>query len=266
MCSQLSRCCRELEIKGSLFVASEGINIAVCGLENEINIFVSRLHEDERFTTIHFHKTYSPTLTLKKRLIKTKEELVPLDGTKVTAGQYPEQYLSPDQLKQWLDEGKAITLLDTRNAFEYELGSFDGAQQLNLNGFRELPSRQTELDALPKNQALVSFCTGGIRCEKAAPYLQEYGFNEVYQLQGGIIEYLRKFGANHWHGDCFVFDDRVSITPKLEPRHHRLCLKCQTKLSEQEGDHCMRCQSSEQPSSVETSNPENSPENGDEVI
>ena len=247
MCSQLSRCCHELDIKGSLFVASEGINLALCGLENEINTFVSRLHEDERFTAIHFHKTYSPTFTLKKLLIKTKGELVPLDGTPIAAGQYPEQYLSCDQLKQWLDEGKAITLLDTRNEFEYELGSFDGALQLNLNGFRELPTRESELDALPKNQALVSFCTGGIRCEKAAPYLQNYGFREVYQLEGGIIEYLRKFGASHWHGDCFVFDDRVSITPELEPKHHRLCLKCQTLLSEEEESHCSKCATSENP-------------------
>ena len=128
-----------------------------------------------------------------------------------------------------------------RNEFEVALGTFNGAKHLHLNGFRQLPTKTEAINQLPKNKPLVTFCTGGIRCEKAGPYLEQYGFKEVYQLDGGIIEYLRQTKGKHWQGNCFVFDDRISLNKDLQAEHCELCLVCQTELAQGEDKYCKLC-------------------------
>ena len=110
-----------------------------------------------------------------------------------------------------------------------------------MNGFRQLPIKTDTINKLPKDQPLVTFCTGGIRCEKGGPYLEQLGFNEVYQLEGGIIEYLRTTSGSHWQGNCFVFDDRISLTKDLRPEHRKLCLVCQKELTNTEDKYCGNC-------------------------
>ena len=233
--------CLDLKIKGSVFMASEGINISLAGNLLDIQSFISELEKDSRFTNMRFHHTYSRFVPFNKLVFKTKSELVPLGENPLAAKSYSHQYLPAVELLQWIDSEKEFTLLDMRNKFEYQLGTFAGAQQLEMDGFRQLPSKLDEIDKLPKDKPLVTFCTGGIRCEKAGPYLERFGFNQVYQLDGGIIEYLRATNGNHWQGNCFVFDDRVSLNKQLRAEHCALCLVCQTELNATEHQLCSAC-------------------------
>ena len=233
--------CSELDVKGSIFVAMEGINISLAGNILAIQTFISKLNEDTRFANIRFHQTYSKNIPFNKLIFKIKNELVPLGKSPFNSESFTHQYLPAKKLQQWLDEGKDITLLDMRNEFEFELGTFEGAQHLHLNGFRQLPSKHEAINCIPKDKPVVTFCTGGIRCEKAGPYMENLGFNEVYQLDGGIIEYLRQTKGRHWQGNCFVFDDRISLDKNLKSEHCNLCLVCQKMLSESEHQVCSKC-------------------------
>ena len=219
-----------LGILGTVFLASEGINISIAGNLLAVLSFRQRLDQDPRFCNIKFHETYCQKIPYSKLNFKTKKELVPLGVENVTTTDSEQQYLSPVKLKQWLDEGRDFNLIDMRNTFEYEIGSFATAKHLNLKKFKTLKQRHDEVSALDKDKPMVTFCTGGIRCEKAAPYMQSQGFTEVYQLDGGIIEYLRQTGGSHWQGNCFVFDERISIDSQLRTKPMQLCLECQVSL------------------------------------
>lgn len=223
-----------LGILGTVFLASEGINISIAGNLLAVLTFRQRLAQDPRFCGIKFHETYCQQVPYSKLNFKTKKELVPLGVETVRAGESEQQYLSPAKLKQWLDEGRDFNLIDMRNTFEYEIGSFATAQHLNLKKFKTLKQRQEEVSQLDKEKPMVTFCTGGIRCEKAAPYMQSQGFKNVYQLDGGIIEYLRQTGGSHWQGNCFVFDERITIDSQLRTQPMRLCLECQVSLEGQD--------------------------------
>lgn len=232
---------RELDIKGSVFLATEGINISLAGNILAIKRFQSNLKQDPRFANIRFHQTYSKRPPFNKLLFKIKDELVPLGENPLQNGPFVHQYLAAKQLQRWLDEGKEITLLDMRNEFEVALGTFSGAQQLQLNGFRQLPDKIKAINKLPKDIPLVTFCTGGIRCEKAGPYLEQLGFNKVYQLDGGIIEYLRTTNGSHWQGNCFVFDERITLSKDLRAEQRTLCLVCQKELANPVDKYCNTC-------------------------
>ena len=127
----------------------------------------------------------------------------------------PAPRLAPQELKRWLDQGRDIVLLDTRNQFEVDLGSFENTLALGLKSFSDFPRATQALPEELKGQPIVTFCTGGIRCEKAAPWLISQGFREVYQLDGGILNYFEQCGGAHFRGACFVFDQRVALDPAL---------------------------------------------------
>ena len=233
--------CASLDIMGSVYLASEGINIGLSGNILSIQTFKSRLNEDNRFRGMKFHELYSQTRPYRKITIKTKTELVPIEDSSIVVGKYNHQYLAPAELKRWLDEDRDFILLDLRNNFEFELGTFDRAQHLNLRRFRKLQTKAKEISQLPKDKPIVTFCTGGIRCEKAGPYLEKFGLDKIYQLEGGIIEYLKQTRGAHWHGNCFVFDDRVTINKRLQAEHYDLCTDCQRILKEDESEFCKTC-------------------------
>lgn len=233
--------CADLAIKGSIYLAAEGINIGVSGNVLEIQTFCNRLNHDPRFNNIKFHELYSSYCPYRKMTVKIKAELVPIQDKTLKVGNYNHQYLPPIELKKWLDENRDFILLDMRNDFEFDLGTFDRATQLNLRRFRKLQTKSAQLDQLPKDKPIVTFCTGGIRCEKAAPFLEKYGFDQVYQLQGGIIEYLRQTKGAHWHGNCFVFDDRVTLNSQLVAEQFHLCTDCQRILDDTEAEFCQTC-------------------------
>ena len=239
--NELKSICADLDILGSIYLACEGINIGISGNILEVETFRSRLNKFSGFEDIRFHELYSLERPYNKMTVKTKTELVPIEDATITVGDYNHQYLPPQELKQWLDENKDFVLLDMRNEFEFELGTFDQAQQLHLRRFRKLQTKDTEINNLPKDKPIVTFCTGGIRCEKAGPYLEKFGFKNIYQLEGGIIEYLRQTKGAHWHGNCFVFDDRVSITKDLAPEYLHLCTDCQCILEDTSCEFCPTC-------------------------
>lgn len=208
--------CHALEIKGTILLSEEGINLNLAGTLSAIHTFRAHLTADPRFASIDFKESYSETQPFKRLKIKLKKEIITLrqPAAKVTKNRAPT--IAPATLKQWLDQKKELTLLDTRNDYEIEFGSFVGAVNLHLKHFVNFPKAS---EHIIKSKPVVMFCTGGIRCEKAAIYLQNQGFPEVYQLDGGILNYFAQVGGSHYQGDCFVFDDRIALNPSLQPIH-----------------------------------------------
>ncbi len=243
--NQLQSVCSQTHLKGSIFISKEGINLSLAGSPRDIEFVLDFLHSSCRFSNLLINTTYSDEIPFKRLLIKIRDELVPTsedDAPTINAHTINKpSYITSDELKQWLDDGYKFTLLDTRNSFEYELGSFDNAKHLGLKQFRQLQKAKNQLKQIPKDKPIITFCTGGIRCEKAAPFIQQQGFNQVYQLKGGILNYLNKYNDQHWHGDCFVFDDRISLNKELKPNYAKLCRSCQTRLRESEDRTCNHC-------------------------
>lgn len=212
--AMLLQACEQLNLKGTILLSPEGINVSLAGVPADIESFKSILAENESLTGMSFHHTYSAERPFKRMKVKLKKEIITLrkgNTTSPVQGQRAPA-LSPQELKRWLDENRDITLLDTRNDYEFEFGAFKGSVNLHMNNFCELPEKVLQLD---KQKPVVMCCTGGIRCEKAALYMQQQGFSEVYQLDGGILGYFAEVGGEHYDGRCFVFDDRVSIGSNL---------------------------------------------------
>ena len=213
--------CQLLGLKGTLILSPEGINAFVAGREAEIAAFRSFLQADVRFAGLRFKESRSASQPFKRMLVKIKQEIITLRVPGLDPATHPAPALAPTRLKRWLDEGRDIVLLDTRNAFEFEFGSFRKAVHLNLKSFGQFPQAADGLDPALKDKTIVTFCTGGIRCEKAAPLLMQKGFGNVYQLEGGILEYFEHCGTEHFDGRCFVFDERTSLDGSLRPESVR---------------------------------------------
>jgi len=248
--------CNQTHIKGNIFISPEGINLGLASSQSDIEFFLQQLDSLCGLNNLLLNTTYSDYIPFKRLLIKIRSELVPtkplpadhpsftttesllnnLDSTKNKA-----QYISNDELKEWLDQDKDITLLDMRNIFEVDLGSFKNATHLNIRNFRDIIQLEEKINQLPKDKPIVTFCTGGIRCEKGANILAQNGFNQVLQLEGGIIKYLEKYKSNHWRGECFVFDDRVCLDTNLQPSDTKICRHCQIVISDTENEYCEDC-------------------------
>lgn len=201
--------CEAHALKGTILLSEEGINISLSGTVEAISAFKAMLNADTRFADMSFHEFYSATQPFKRLKIKLKKEIITF-RQQTNALKRRAKALSPVELKKWLDENRDITLLDTRNDYEVELGTFNKAVDLHLNHFTQLPEAVRDLDPA---KPVVMFCTGGIRCEKAALYMEDQGFKEVYQLDGGILGYFKTVGGDHYQGGCFVFDERVVVNP-----------------------------------------------------
>ena len=209
--------CQHLGLKGTILVSPEGINVFVAGPEREIGEFKALLLADDRLVGLRFKESRSSAQPFKRMLVKIKPEIITLRVPGVDPASNPAPALAPAELKRWLDEGREVVLLDTRNAFEVEAGTFRNALHLNLKAFGQFPQAIDRLAPSLKNKTVVTFCTGGIRCEKAAPVLIGKGFCDVYQLQGGILQYFEDCGAAHFNGRCFVFDERNTLDGELRP-------------------------------------------------
>ena len=209
--------CEPLGLKGTILVSPEGINVFVAGPEREIGEFKALLLADDRFVGLRFKESRSAAQPFKRMLVKIKPEIITLRVPGLDPAANPAPALAPAELKRWLDEGREVVLIDTRNAFEVEAGTFRNALHLDLKAFGQFPQAADGLDPSLKNKTVVTFCTGGIRCEKAAPVLIGKGFRDVYQLQGGILQYFEDCGATHFNGRCFVFDERNTLDGELRP-------------------------------------------------
>jgi predicted sulfurtransferase len=148
-------------------------------------------------------------------LVKIKREIVTMGRPEIEPARTPAPRLAPQELKRWLDEGRDLVLLDTRNQFEVDMGTFENTLSLGLKSFTDFPGATSALAQQVGERTVVSFCTGGIRCEKAAPWLISQGLREVYQLDGGILNYFEQCGGAHFRGACFVFDERVALDAGL---------------------------------------------------
>ena len=246
----LREACRERDIKGSILLSPEGINLFLAGREPAIREFLSLLTHRSEMTGLEVKFSESAAQPFTRMLVKIKREIIAFGVDGVDPHKYTSPKLPPKALKQWLDEGRDVELLDVRNDYEIEMGTFRGARSLGLETFREFPDAvRTAYDTSSSDKPLVMFCTGGIRCEKAGPYLEQHGHREVYQLEGGILKYFEECGGDHYDGDCFVFDHRVAVNPRLEETDAVLCFACQAPLSitDQQSDRyrpgecCPRC-------------------------
>jgi UPF0176 protein len=219
--ARLRAACESLALKGTILLAPEGINLFLAGDEKNLRAFVQhQLRDDPRFAPIEIKESWSEAIPFRRLKIKLKKEIVTFRQPQINPALAPAPNVTATQFKQWLDEGRDLVILDTRNRVEFDAGAFDGSVQLGNDNFTDFAKAVDEKLAEWKDKTIVSFCTGGIRCEKAAPYMQAKGFQHVFQLQGGILKYFEEIGHAHYHGDCFVFDERAAVDGDLKPLMH----------------------------------------------
>lgn len=200
-----------LNLKGTILLSIEGINLSLSGFVGDIENFLNFLSTFHSFKAMTFQRSWSLTQPFQRMLVRIKKEIITMGKVDISPEKTPVPYLEPLIFHQWLEEKKDMVVLDTRNRYEVEVGTFNNAIDLNLDHFSHFPQAVQQLPEGTKDKTVVTFCTGGIRCEKAALWLIQLGFKEVYQLQGGIINYFNQCGNNYFQGTCFVFDDRSAI-------------------------------------------------------
>ncbi len=208
------------ELKGTILLAEEGINMFLAGPAGAVRGFVDQLRADERFSALAPKESWSDTVPFRKMLVKVKREIIRMDHPAIRPANGRAPSVSPATLHRWLDqghddEGRPVVTLDTRNAFEVDAGAFDGAIDWRIAKFTEFPPALAAHKAELEGKTVVSYCTGGIRCEKAAILMREQGLDHVYQLEGGILKYFEETDGAHYHGGCFVFDGREVLESDL---------------------------------------------------
>ncbi|MEO7030904.1 MAG: sulfurtransferase [Herbaspirillum sp.] len=219
---KLRSICTQLSLKGTILLSPEGINLFLAGHRAQIDEFVAQLCSDSRFTDLPIKESLSATQPFKRMLVKLKAEIITMKLPQIQPEQGRAPSVDAQTVKRWLDNGvddagKPVVMLDTRNAFEVDVGSFHDTVDYRIASFSEFPSLVLEHQAELTGKTIVTFCTGGIRCEKATIHMQNHGFDSVYQLDGGILKYFEEVGGAHYDGDCFVFDQRTALNPALNP-------------------------------------------------
>lgn len=218
---------RAADLRGTVLLAPEGINLFLAGPDDVLRGFLHSLREEGPFEALSGKWSVSETMPFRRLLVKVKREIIRMNQPSIVPANGRAPAVLPTTLVRWLDqghddEGRPVALLDTRNAFEVAFGTFEGTEHFDLKKFTELPDAVGRERARFEGKTIVTFCTGGIRCEKAALYMQSIGMQNVLQLEGGILRYfedttLAGTSAPHYKGTCFVFDAREALTPELEP-------------------------------------------------
>lgn len=239
-----------LDIKGTLLLAQEGINGTVAGSGQAIEALLDWLRQEERLRDIDYKLSFDEQQPFYRTKVKLKKEIVTMGVEGIDPKRVVGTYVKP---KDWnaLISDPEVLLIDTRNNYEVEIGSFKGAVNPETATFREFPDYVAKNLDPAKHKKVAMFCTGGIRCEKSTAYLKEQGFDEVYHLEGGILKYLEEVEPDEtlWEGDCFVFDNRVSVDHSLEKGHYDQCHACRMPITEkdkrsehyQQGVSCPKC-------------------------
>ena len=225
--------CDEVGLLGTILLSHEGINFFLSGKQFAIEHFLNYLESDNRFKGIPIKISHSDRMSFRRMNVRLKKEIISLGIDSIRPAESTGDSITPHEFKALLDQGREIVVLDTRNDYEVRLGTFEGAIDLNLSTFREFPDAVAESE-IDKNQTVVMFCTGGIRCEKASAVMMQQGWSDVRQLEGGILGYFEEVGGEHWNGDCFVFDRRVAVDPALEETTTEMCWACREPLTEEE--------------------------------
>jgi UPF0176 protein len=210
-------------LKGTILLTPEGINLFLAGTQQNIDQFLVWLRQDPAFTDLEVKYSVSPNVPFKKMLIKIKREIIRMNHPTIRpeAGRAPA--VDAQTAARWItagrdDTGRPVVLLDTRNDFEVDAGTFVGAINWHLTKFTEFPQAVLDHKDELAGKTVISFCTGGIRCEKAAIFMGEVGIENVYQLDGGILKYFEETGGVGYQGNCFVFDERRTLDPTLQPQ------------------------------------------------
>jgi UPF0176 protein len=211
-----------LSMRGTVLLAPEGINAFVCGAEADARAFASHLQRKQGLGSMAFKESWSARQSFNRLLVKVKKEIITFrqPGCRPADGRAPS--VDAASLARWLDrgsddDGRPVVLVDARNAFETQVGRFEGSVDPCLDSFTQLPAAIEERRNDLAGRRIVTYCTGGIRCEKAALHLAASGFDHVVQLEGGVLRYFEEVGGRHWQGELFVFDKRVSLKPDLAP-------------------------------------------------
>jgi UPF0176 protein len=234
----------DLGVKGTILLSQEGINVFISAERSIIDEYIAFLESYSEFIGLPYKESVSADQPFTRMLVRIKKEIISMGCDDIKPTQHTAPYLSAKELKQWYDEGKDMIVLDTRNDYEIGLGTFEKSIDLNINTFRKFPEAVKQLPEAMKNKPVVTFCTGGIRCEKAAEYMQNIGFSDVYQLDGGILKYFEECGGDHYEGECFVFDKRVSLNSQLQETAVTQCYACRMPLPlEQQNSNniCVHC-------------------------
>lgn len=219
--------CQTLTIKGTILLASEGINGTIAGTPTALQAVMSYLHTWGELHDLQARFAPAPHIPFQRLKVKLKREIVTLGQPQVNPLKQVGHYVPPEQWNELLADPE-VTVIDTRNGFEVAVGTFRGAINPQTRSFREFPA-YVQGNLNPQTHRKVAlFCTGGIRCEKATSLMLDLGFEQVYHLQGGILNYLDTVPPEQslWDGECFVFDDRVTVQDGLEPGHYHLCDQC----------------------------------------
>jgi UPF0176 protein len=211
---------RAAGLRGTMLLAHEGINLFLAGEPGALRAFLSDLQSDPRLAGLPIKESWSDTQPFGHLRVKVKREIIRMNRPAIAPQDRRAPAIDATTVRRWLDQGhddhgRPVVTLDTRNAFEVDHGTFEGAIDWRLTKFSEFPAAAQAHRADLEGKTVVSFCTGGIRCEKAALYLREAGLTHVWQLEGGILKYFEDTGGAHFRGNCFVFDEREALAPDL---------------------------------------------------
>jgi UPF0176 protein len=231
---QLLSFAKEHGLRGTILLSTEGINLFIAGADEDVQGLLSLIRGVPGLETLEAKFSYSEEQPFRRMLVRIKKEIITFGVEGIQPGLRTSPKLKAAELKQWLDEGRPVTLLDTRNDYEVKLGTFTGAKILPISHFKQFPDAVRALPEEMKQQPIVMFCTGGIRCEKAGPFMEREGFENIYQLDGGILRYFEEVGSAHYQGECFVFDQRTGVDPALAETESIQCYACQTPLTAEE--------------------------------
>lgn len=224
----------ENNLKGTVLISDKGINFSVAGLIENTCKFVKVIKKDKQFSDIDIKTTFNEYQPFRKMLVRIKKEIISMGVDEINPYEFTGEKIKPVELNKKLDAGEDVILLDTRNEYEVRLGTFENAIDLNLDSFRDFPTKINGLREQIGDKEIVMFCTGGVRCEKASALMLKSGFKNVKQIDGGVINYFKETGGAHWNGDCFVFDDRVALDKELNETDYVLCFRCREPLNKDE--------------------------------
>jgi UPF0176 protein len=232
-------CCNRHQVKGTLLLAEEGINGTIAGLPDDIEAVLAWLRQDPRLAELEHKSSWADAPPFQRMKVKLKREIVTLGVEGVSPTNMAGEYVKPEDWNTLIADPDVV-VVDCRNDYEVAIGTFDGAVDPHTRSFSELPAWVEKESApgglLADKPRLAMFCTGGIRCEKSTAFMRMQGFEAVYHLEGGILKYLETVpeADSSWHGECFVFDDRVSVGHALVPGDLGRCLACGYPLSAEE--------------------------------
>lgn len=229
---ELTDALHEHQVRGTILLAPEGINGTIAGFRDGIDAIVSRLRSDARFAGLRHKESLADTPPFHRTRVKLRKEIVTMGIEDIDPLTISGTYVKP---RDWnaLISDPTVTVIDTRNEYEVAIGTFERAVNPHTTSFREFPDYARDRMNIGKGQKVAMFCTGGIRCEKSTAFLKSLGYEQVYHLEGGILKYLEEVPEEDslWNGECFVFDDRVTVDHQLKPGRYEQCHACRMPIS-----------------------------------